>query len=342
MYGDSVTESILLPNFWNTGLVPLLARDETRLGFAEGGQGLIPATPYQWKFDKWIPLGQGTAPADGWTVIGGVVERVPIQPGVDGPSGFSAVATSPQASASTTVSDPDVQVLYTSTTQHCDFTVTAAGRSWAIDTYRPGPVDAAESALVLPAGRHTLTVHGPSCGLLSFSGIVAQRPVPAGKTQVEIDNLGHFAKLPWIDLQPRVEDAIVEQHYDVSVFLYGYIGELYVNPGQTATDYADALMTRALMARLDGGSCLIVAPAPMPVGKAAISLIAGLERGVARKMGCTYSTALTHLWNPDVAEQNGWLAVDGVHPTASGYHLMAAALAPVIARAVRARLGARS
>ena len=56
-------------------------------------------------------------------------------------------------------------------------------------------------------------------------------------------------------------------------------------------------------------------------------------------MGCTYTTVLAHLWsNANTAEQRGLVLADGFHPTAAGYKLIAAALAPVIAQMIQAHL----
>jgi lysophospholipase L1-like esterase len=48
---------------------------------------------------------------------------------------------------------------------------------------------------------------------------------------------------------------------------------------------------------------------------------------------------LAHLWGGwSSAENRGLVLVDGVHPTARGYTLMARALAPVIAQLARHEL----
>jgi hypothetical protein len=262
-----------------------------------------------------------------------------LAPGFDGPNAYGAVTTSARATATTMVSNREVQVLYTTTGQHCPFTVTAAGRTWTIDPYRPGlPLDVETPAFALPPGRHQLTVHGPLCGSLWFNGVVARRPLPAAGVQLEVDNLGHSGKLPWVDFNPRVEQSLVEQGYDVSVFLYGYIGEL-LGTRSLDTPYLNAMTARARLARLLGGDCLIVQPTPIAVPAAAVSLVSRLDRQVARAAGCTYTTALAHLWpNAATAQQRGLVLIDGIHPTAAGYRLIARALAPVLARIARSRV----
>jgi hypothetical protein len=334
LFGDSVTESLLVPNFLQEGLAPQLDRAEVALGFAAGGAGLLPAAPYRWHFNKWEQFGVTPMPKNGWLTIGYGAGSA----GIDGPSGYSAVAESPLATATTEVSDPDVEILYTSSPVPCTFQVTSAGHTWTIQTYRSGPAIDTETPIVLPSGRHELTVHGPSCGVLSFDGAVAELPPPPGQVQVEVDNLGHSGQLPWISLSPRVEDALVGQRYTISVFLYGYIGEVVGERKQLAP-YVSAMVARARIAREHGGACLIVAPTPIEVPKSAVTLVSGLDRTAAREGHCTYTTALTHLWSsPAVGEENGFVLVDGVHPSATGYTLIDHALAPVIAKMIRAHL----
>jgi lysophospholipase L1-like esterase len=333
LFGDSVTESYLVPTYLRDGLAPQLARDVSALGFAPGGVGLIPAAPYRWHFNAWVAYGTRTPPPTGWATIG-----YGLTPGYDGPSAYSAITVSPLASATVSVSDPQVEVLYTSTNQHYVFKVSAAGRTWTIDTYRPGPVADTETPIELPPGRHELTVHGPSSGFLSFNGVIARRPVPPGRVQVEVDNLGHSGQPPWRDFNPRVRQSLIDQRYGISVFLWGYIGELLGTHALSAP-YTRDLTARTRIARKHGGACLIVQPTPIEVPPSAVSLVSGLNRTIAHRAGCKYSTVLAHLW-PDAAtaERSGLLFVDGIHPTAAGYKLIAHALAPVLARMARARL----
>jgi hypothetical protein len=333
VFGDSVTESILLPTYLRNGLAPQLARAESAFGFEPGGAGLIPAAPYRWHFNAWVAAGTGTPRANGWVTIG-----YGLTPGYDGPSAYSALATSPLASASVAVGDPEVEVLYTSTNLHCLFEVSTPGQTWTLDTYGAGPPSDTETPIELPAGRHELTVHGPSCGVLSFNGVVAHRPVPPGRVQVEVDNLGHSGKPPWRDFAARVQQSLLRQRYNISAFLWGYIGELLGNKSLSAP-YLRDMTARARIAREHRGACLIIQPAPIAVPRSAVALVSHLDRTVARRAGCTYTTVLAHLWpNATVGEQRGLLFVDGIHPTAAGYKLIAHALAPVVARMVRAQL----
>jgi hypothetical protein len=335
MFGDSVTESAITPDFMKNGLVPQLSRAVTALGFAPGGVGLVPAVPRRWTFNAATAIGYGPIPTNGWLTLG----VGPSSPDFDGPSGYSDLAISPLATATPTVTDPDVEILYTSTGIHCRFTVTAAGRSWTIDTFRSGPAIDTGTSIELPPGHHTVTVHGPSSGALLFEGAVVQRPVQPGKVQVEIDNLGHTGLLPWGDFFPRQQQWISQERYDISVLMWGYIAEA-VGGQQLAGHYLPDLIARARTAREHGGACLVVAPTPLEAPQSSINLVSNLDRTAARVGHCMYSTVLTHLWSsPAAAKRRGLVIADGIHPTAAGYTLIAHALAPVIAKLVRAHLG---
>jgi hypothetical protein len=338
LFGDSVTEGLAIPNFLTEGLAPQLSRDERAFGFLPGGAGLIPAAPFRWHFNSAVSYGTGPSPSEGWTTVGDG-----FRPGFDGPSGYSAWAFSPLATATVSVTDPDLKVLFNSTPVPCTFIVSAADRTWTLETYRPGPSFDAMASIRLPPGEHELTVHGSDCGFLSFDGVIAQRPVPPGRVQMEVDNLGHAAQLEWFDLHPRVERAILDQHYDISVFLYGYLTEA-LNPGrQFSTTYLDTMITRARIARAHGGACLIVEPTPIDAPPSAVTHVSRLDRTVARRAGCSYTTVLAHLWPSwSSAEKRGLILVDGVHPTARGYKLIAHALAPLIAGIARTELSHRS
>jgi hypothetical protein len=330
LFGDSVAESIMVPDFVRDGMAGQLAARLASMGFQAGGIGFVPAAPYQFDFNAARLLDQAPMPAGGWSTVGyGKIK------GQDGPNGYSAITSWSQATASIDVSDPEVDVLYTTSDSGCPFTLSAGAEMWSIDTYAPGPPAAAEAAIALPAGKHPLTVHGPTCGTLTFAGIVAHQPVAPGRIQVEIDNLGHAAHMPWLDLQPRVREALIEQRYNISVFMWGFIAEMLINHRRTAP-YLSSMEERARIARLHGGSCLIVQPTPIAATRAAVGDVERLDRAVADEEGCAYTTVLAHLWpSARWAESHGLLLIDGVHPTAAGYAQIAGALTPVLASLVR-------
>jgi hypothetical protein len=317
--------------------VPALGDALARLGFARGGVGLVPASPFRWQFNRSAIRGAGEQPADGWLLIGhGTL------PGLDGPSGYSAIATSPQATATAALSDPQVAILYTTAPDTGTFTVSNGAREWTIDPRRPGAPQQAQTWLTLPPGVNRLTVRGPSAGVLSFDGAIGRRPRLPHRVQVEVENLGHAGKLPDGDFTPRVQQALLAQHYDISIFLWAYIDELVTSPAEPAR-YRRTLSARAALARRAGGACLIADPTPLPVSPRLAARFAALDRRIARASGCTYTAALTQLWrNPDAASNKGLVQADGIHPTAAGYRLIAGALAPVVARIVRARVARRT
>ena len=335
LFGDSVTESLLVPNFVQNGLAPHIARALTsQPPFTSGAQGFIPAAPFRFKFNSWVGYDNHAGlPPNGWWIFGYELFQA-----FDGASEYSAITASPQATARVAVSDPDVDVLYASSSAHCPFTVTDGAQTWSIDTYRPGPPADTGTPITVPPGRQVLTVHGPACGALWFNGIVDQRPVAPGQIQVEVDNLGHSGRLPSDGFTTRVQQAIAQQHYDITVFLYAYIGEVVGGRG-LRTQYVNSMMARARIARAGGGKCLIVAPTPMPVSGSLVSQVKRYDQQVAQRAGCAYTTVLANLWkSPAEAATKGLVLVDGIHPTTKGYALIAHALGPVIDAMVRARL----
>jgi hypothetical protein len=199
---------------------------------------------------------------------------------------------------------------------------------------------AAISWIDVPAGRHTVTVHGPAFGELSFAGIIARDPAPASGVQVEVDDLGHAGHTPEDDLAPRVEEALALRHYDISLFLWGYTDELsdaLGRPGRGKTPYERALTARAALVHRDGGLCLIADPSPLPVGPRTADGFSLANRALARQVGCAWSGAMRKLWNPATAVQRNLVLVDDVHPTSAGYALMVGALTAPILHLVRER-----
>jgi hypothetical protein len=224
LFGDSVTEGLVIPHFLTQGLAAQLTRAEAANGYSPGGVGFIAADEHLWHFNAYGSFGFSKTPADGWSIVG-AQDGDRLEPGTDGISGYSARTVSPHATASTTVNAPDIEVLYASSTRQCDFRVTSGARTWTIGTYRPGTVAAEETPIVLGPGKHSLTVHGATCpgskkpGRLIFDGVIAHKPVTAHTTQFQFDDDGHSGVLPSTDLAPRVEEGIVAQHYTVTALL---------------------------------------------------------------------------------------------------------------------------
>jgi lysophospholipase L1-like esterase len=332
MFGDSVAEGYTVPDFLVDGLVPQIETAMVKAGFQRGGVGLIPVTPFRWKFNHYVPFSLGPPPADGWLLIGYGLA------GTDGPSGYSGLASSPAANATTPIDDPLVGVLYTKNTASGSFTVTAGGQTWTIDAHSTGPPAPAETWLVMPAGARSITVHGPTSGTLLFDGIVGRRPVGAGRIQVEVDNLGHMAHLLGRDFSARVAASLTEQRYDVSVFLGGYLSELLA--ASQAGDfrenqYVTGLREHAALVRAYGGLCLIVDPSPLPVAAEIAARYAAIDKRAAREDGCSYSDAISHLWKAATSVRQGLTLVDDIHPTAAGYRLIVRALLPALKAMVR-------
>jgi lysophospholipase L1-like esterase len=104
--------------------------------------------------------------------------------------------------------------------------------------------------------------------------------------------------------------------------------------------YEDVLLRRAIRARRTGSSCVIADSPPIPAPPAMHRRFSAIHRRVAKAAGCTWTPVLETVWGKrslSAASRAGLLHKDRFHPTAAGYKLMAKALAPVIATAVRAR-----
>jgi hypothetical protein len=176
--------------------------------------------------------------------------------------------------------------------------------------------------------------------------VMDRRPPPAGKVQVEVNNLAHAGLLPQDSLAPRVIDSIAELSPDVTVFVWGYVAELIIGaraaPGDLGQSYEYGLLSRARLARRNGGRCIIADTSPIPVAAAIVRRFAAIHKRVAREAGCLYTPVLSTLWkNPDTAFDRGLTQVDNVHPTPASYRRMAEALAPAIKRLALARLAQR-
>jgi len=314
IYGDSVAEAYTVPDFLEDGLSPLLEDSLVAAGFSRGGTGLIPATPFRWKLDtKFVIGGMGLQPPTGWLLNG-----FGTQTGLNGPSGYSAVAVSPQATATAPIDAPSVAVLYTKYPGGPRFTASAGGQTWSISTNTTGPTQPSETWLTVPTGATTLTITGPASGQFTFDGAISRRPVVPGTIQTEVEDLGHMGHLLGQDATQLVQESIVQQRFGVSVFLGGY---LYIEEATASTanhraqEYLSNLRKYVNLIRTYGGKCLIASPTPLPAAAKLVARFDAIDRAVAKIGGCTYTSALTHLWSPSTSVAKGLTLVDDIHPT---------------------------
>jgi hypothetical protein len=342
VYGDSVVEGYTIPHYLQNSLVPRLRTGLAADGFEANGIGLIPASVFRWHFSKYTVAGTAEVPrADAWTLSGFSAQY----PGPDGPSGYSAIALSPQVTASAPIDPaaPFVAVLFTKFMGSGVFTVTAGGQTFSIDARSTGPPTPSEEYITVPPGTKTITVHGPSSGSLIFDGVINRGPVTPGRIGVEVENLGHMGHRLTQDSAPRILQSLLQQQFDISVFLPAYIWEFAAAGGGSKYEkgYQQELENRIGLVKTYGGLCLIADPSPLPaVLGSVIPRFAAIDRRVAKAEGCVYTRALSHLWNPATAVKNGITLVDGVHPQSPGYRLMANALVPILQKMVRDRVRA--
>ncbi len=342
VYGDSIAEGYTIPGFLQHGLVPALGTALATAGrFELGATGLIPATPFRMRFNRYTVFGGSRPSPDGW-VLAGYASH-----GLDGLSGYSALASGPEASVTAPIDAPTVAVLYTKFAGSGPFTVTAGAATWTIDGRSSGPPAPTEQWLTVPAGARTITVHGPATGTLIFTGLLARRPVAPGHVQIEMENLGHMGHSLTDDSEPRIGQAISDQRFDVSIFLAEYIYQYSAEYGSNGSGArAVAAYVRALEAyvgrvRAYGGLCLIADSSPVPISAGVLARFAAINRQESARLGCAHTDALSRLWNPATAVHAGLTLVDGSHPTRVGYQRMADALVPPVLALVRARVRSR-
>jgi hypothetical protein len=273
-------------------------------------------------------------------VLSGFSAKVP---GPDGPSGYSAIAVSPEVSATAPIDGPDVAVLFTKYAGAGVFTVTAGSQTYSINAGSSGPPTPSQQWITVPPDAHSITIHGPASGSLIFDGVIVRGPVTPGHIGVEVENLGHMGHRLSQDSAPRILASLLQQRFDISIFLNAYIWEFAaVGGGKSyAGGYAAELRKRISLVRSYGGLCLIADPSPLPLTPSVVARFAQINRQVAHEQGCAYTSALAHLWNPATAVKTGMTLIDGVHPRAPGYRLMAQALLPELVKLVRQRVRTR-
>jgi hypothetical protein len=341
VYGDSIVEGYSIPDVLRDALIPRLdAGLASTGGFEVAGDGLIPATAFRWHFNRYTVSGLEPERPDAWDLSGVGASSF----GVDGPSGYSAVAVSPQATATAPIDAPEVAVLFTKFAGSGVFTVTAGAETFAIDARSTGPPAPSEQWITVPAGAHTLTVHGPSSGSVIFDGVIVRAPVTPGRIGVEVENLGHGGHVLTQDSAPRIIASLRQQRFDISVFLSATLWAFRAAAGDRRyeTLYANELRARVGLVRAYGGLCLIADSSPLPLPAAVLARFAAIDRQVAREQGCAYTGILAHLWNAMTAFRTGATLIDDIHPRASGYRLMARALVPRLVELVRQRVRSRS
>jgi hypothetical protein len=337
VFGDSVVEGYTIPHFLEDSLVPQLRAGLVRTGgFESPGVGLIPASVFRWKFNQYTVAGTSELPRpDAWTLSGFSAKF----PGPDGLSGYSAIALSPSVTATAPIDGPYVGVLFTKFAGSGVFSVTAGGQNFPIDAGSTGPPAPTEQWITVPPGTKSITVNGPSTGSVIFDGVIVRGPVTPGHIGVEVENLGHMGHRLSQDSAPRILASLVQQRFDISVFLSAYIWEFAADGTK---GYAAELRSRIKLSRSYGGLCMVVDPSPLPPELGSlIASFQAVDRQVAKQEGCVYFGGLAHLWNPVTAVKTGMTLIDGVHPRAPGYRLMAQALVPQLIKLVRQRVRTR-
>jgi len=174
----------------------------------------------------------------------------------------------------------------------------------------------------------TVTVVGPGEAILQ--GLVATRSL-TNTPEIEIDQIGHGGNRAQDDFGPAQQDALLDLSPRLTVIMFGTNEELFetsLHDLGSRDKLTRGLTARGKLARKTG-SCVVVWHAPNTV---AASVQQGFRKAAqkgARLGGCSFATPLDGLWTAE-SSQRDKLTVNGIHPTAAGYDLMAAKLARLL------------
>ena len=160
---------------------------------------------------------------------------------------------------------------------------------------------------------------------MRFTGLIARNPAPRQGVQYEVSNLAHAGRRTGEDLTPQNREAFARLGIDVTLILSGTVDEMtsdYCGGERWLTEFQAGLRTRAADARRTG-RCVIVPPAPLPVGRAIARAYLRVEQRVARQVGCTFVPVLARVWRSPGASVAGRPTHEGIHPTRAGYARMA-------------------
>jgi lysophospholipase L1-like esterase len=315
LFGDSIAEGDHVPDAAKNAMPGALREALQRGGATLGGRGLIAAMPRRMRW------------SDGWQFLGFLFD--PLAP--YGASGYSAVTDDPAATATVEVQTRRVAVFFVRSRTGGTFSVTAGERSWTIDTAGPSS-GAAHRWVTMPRGVKDLVIHGPTSGRLRFTGVLERRGPRHGERVVELSNLAHGARWAEQDFGPLQRQAIGALGLDVTILMYGGNEGLGIDrSGDTsiAGRYLRGLEARGRYARSHGGRCVIIPPGRAGITTRTRHLLERTAKVAAGDVGCLYAPVLDSLKPVDEWNRPSPYS-DGIHPTARGYQISAAAVAPPV------------
>lgn len=321
--GDSIVESAWLrgqDGGW--GSWGVMIADELRArGIRVGGYGFVPMHASVFTYSPWTFFGSWQH--DGLIFNSGTPSRY-------GPDGLPSLTTDPQASATIVVRGQRLAILYGRQR--------GGGRfSAQIDSQRPRQIatasrraQAGQRWLTLGPGPHRLRLFGFRGGPVVLAGLVVSA-ASGRQPVVEIDQLGHGGSLAKSNLAAPQRQALRQLRPRLTVIMFGNNEEIdYSLYGRDSRrDLIAGIGLRARIARRSG-RCLVVPHAPNNNPLWLQRAYARAARDGARRGHCRYADLFNDIWEANGSQMSG-LTLDGVHPTTSGYRLMARRLAAYLA-----------
>ena len=325
LVGDSIVESSHVPDPRTEGLAPAVRRSLRRLGFDTGGEGFIAAHPAE---DSVVVGAHATA--GGWSYRGGWLWFT--APGLPGTLPLFSWTVDPMATASLRARADTARIVYLTGPAMGRFAFEVAGTRGEVDARQPRAASAIRTVR-LPSSRRprSIRVGDVQGGAFGLVGVFLRRAPVGGRRQLEVSALGYAGTLGSQPEDPAAEAGLAAIAPGVTVLVLG------TNDAIVAASTGDrriyprlerGILARARVARRSG-ACIVVPPGR---GRLPLDVFRGVraaERRAARRGGCSYAPVL------DVLGSRRYFTLDGVHPDALGYRVVARRLAPVIASAAR-------
>jgi len=246
-----------------------------------------------------------------------------------GGDGFASVTADPGATAEATLTADRIAVLYAIAPDGGRFAATVYGRSHLIDASGPH-ARAGLSWLRAGPGHAHLRISGVAGGVVRLTGLIARRD----SDDVEIEQVGRSGAYAADAMAAPNRQALLALRPQLTIIMFGTNEEGRALGGQAAEaehGLQRGLARRARLARRTG-RCVIVPHAPSNRPPRTQPRFADLARAAARANGCDFRPILNRLWPAGEASVHLGLTADGLHPTTTGYNLIAQPMADLIVR----------
>lgn len=337
--GDSIVEDggVTSP----TSLAAALRSELRRRGYDARGWGYVPAhgSALQLRSDGVVTAAPWSF-AGAWTFLGltpffDLASPIPhLLTSPFGADGHAVESASPLAAATAEISGERFGVLFVRAPDAGSFSFSVDGRTRIVDAYATAVDGGGIAWLSAPrdgGSRHLVDI-APLHGTLRFSGVISEQARRSSRQSVDVMSLGRSCACASDVFPPAQRQALGALRLDVTVIMFGTNDQPKL--GAAADDTVRqrliaGLRARGAVARRGGGRCIIVPPAPNRRPFAAQHELRRLEHIAAAQAGCSYAPLFKHLWRGSASIAAGY-TVDGIHPTAAGYRLMAYALADAI------------